>query len=163
MGFSNGASASRTFLRIFGLLVGEKHDAMLYANANNLIPHDEDGLTVREIATGNTYEAVKAVTKQGSRKRWRIPWNNKTDVAVPGCVFFCNGIIGILLCPFHRKGDLNLPLRSPAQSKDLDQDTLTGHVEPARIQNPLIAQFLDANIAFDAKQFYKNSGSGSSG
>ena len=43
-----------------------------------LIPHDEDGLTVREIATGNTYEAVKAVTKQGSRKRWRIPWNNKT-------------------------------------------------------------------------------------
>ena len=43
-----------------------------------LIPHDEDGLTVREIATGNTYEAVKAVTKQGNRKRWRIPWNNKT-------------------------------------------------------------------------------------
>ena len=43
-----------------------------------LIPHDEDGLTVREIATGNTYEAVKAVTKQGTRKRWRIPWDNKT-------------------------------------------------------------------------------------
>ena len=43
-----------------------------------LIPHDGDGLTIREIATGNTYEAVKAVTKQGSRKRWRIPWNNKT-------------------------------------------------------------------------------------
>ena len=43
-----------------------------------LTPHDEDGLTVREIATGNTYEAVKAVTKQGTRKRWRIPWNNKT-------------------------------------------------------------------------------------
>lgn len=43
-----------------------------------LIPHDEDGLTVREITTGNTYEAVKAVTKQGNRKRWRIPWNNKT-------------------------------------------------------------------------------------
>lgn len=43
-----------------------------------LIPHDEDGLTVREVATGNTYEAIKAVTKQGSRKRWRIPWNNKT-------------------------------------------------------------------------------------
>ena len=43
-----------------------------------LIPHDEDGLTVREIATGNTYEAVKAVTKQGNRKRWRVPWNNKT-------------------------------------------------------------------------------------
>ena len=43
-----------------------------------LIPRDEDGLTIREIATGNTYEAVKAVTKQGSRMRWRIPWNNKT-------------------------------------------------------------------------------------
>ena len=43
-----------------------------------LILHDEDGLTVREIATGKTFEAVKAVTKQGSRKRWRIPWNNKT-------------------------------------------------------------------------------------
>ena len=43
-----------------------------------LIPHGEDGLTVREIATGNTYEAVKAVTKQRTRKRWRIPWNNKT-------------------------------------------------------------------------------------
>ena len=27
-----------------------------------LIPHDEDGLTIREIATGNTYEAVKTVT-----------------------------------------------------------------------------------------------------
>ena len=43
-----------------------------------LIPHDEDGLTVREVITGNTYEAVKAVTKQGTRKRWRIPWDNKT-------------------------------------------------------------------------------------
>ena len=43
-----------------------------------LKPHDKDGLTIREIATGNTYEVVKAVTKQGSRKRWRIPWNNKT-------------------------------------------------------------------------------------
>ena len=42
-----------------------------------LIPHGEDGLTIREIATGNTYEAVKAVTKQGNRKRCRIPWNNK--------------------------------------------------------------------------------------
>lgn len=43
-----------------------------------LIPHDKDGLTVIEITTGNTYEAVKAVTRQGNRKRWRIPWNNKT-------------------------------------------------------------------------------------
>ena len=42
------------------------------------MPHDEDGLTIREIAAGNTYETVIAVTKQGSRKRWRIPWNNKT-------------------------------------------------------------------------------------
>ena len=30
-----------------------------------------------KIATGNTYEAIKDVTKQGSRMRWRIPWNNK--------------------------------------------------------------------------------------
>lgn len=29
-----------------------------------LIPHDEDGLTVREVASGNTYEAIKAVTRQ---------------------------------------------------------------------------------------------------
>lgn len=43
-----------------------------------LIQHDEDGLTIREIATGNTYEAIKAVTKQGFRMRWRIPWINKT-------------------------------------------------------------------------------------
>ena len=43
-----------------------------------LTPHGEDGLTVKEIATGNIYETVKAVTKQGTRKRWRIPWNNKT-------------------------------------------------------------------------------------
>lgn len=43
-----------------------------------LIPHEhDDGLTVREIATGKTYEAVKAKTAQGKRKRWRIPWNNK--------------------------------------------------------------------------------------
>ena len=38
-----------------------------------LIPHGEDGLTVREIATGNTYEAVKAVTKQGTPSRNREP------------------------------------------------------------------------------------------
>ena len=44
-----------------------------------LIPHDKDGLTVIEITTGNTYEAVKAITRQGNRKRWRIPWNNKTS------------------------------------------------------------------------------------
>ena len=44
-----------------------------------LIPHDhDDGLTVREIATGNTYEAVKAKNAQGKRARWRIPWNNNT-------------------------------------------------------------------------------------
>lgn len=44
-----------------------------------LVPHEHDnGLTVREIATGKTYEAVKARTNQGKRERWRIPWNNKT-------------------------------------------------------------------------------------
>lgn len=32
-----------------------------------LIPHDEDDI-VRVITTGNSYEAVKTVTKQGSRK-----------------------------------------------------------------------------------------------
>lgn len=43
-----------------------------------LIPHDEDGLTAREVSTGNTYEAVKTVNRQGTRTRWRIPWDNKT-------------------------------------------------------------------------------------
>lgn len=43
-----------------------------------MTPHGEDGLTVKDISTGNTYEAVKAITKQGTRKRWRIPWDNKT-------------------------------------------------------------------------------------
>ena len=63
----------------------KSHDGMQFKTGKmqggcrwELIPHGEDGLTVREIATGNTYEAVKAVTKQGTRKRWRIPWNNKT-------------------------------------------------------------------------------------
>ena len=43
-----------------------------------LTPHDGDGLTVVDTRTGIAYEAVKAVTRQGKRKRWRIPWNNKT-------------------------------------------------------------------------------------
>ena len=43
-----------------------------------LTPHDADGLTVVDTRTGLTYEAVKAVTKQGKFNRWRIPWNNKT-------------------------------------------------------------------------------------
>jgi hypothetical protein len=43
-----------------------------------LIPHDGDRLTVVEKTTGRTFEAVKAVTNQGKRNRWRIPWNNKT-------------------------------------------------------------------------------------
>lgn len=43
-----------------------------------LFPHDGDKLTVREKTTGKTFEAVKAVTKQGKRNRWRIPWNSKT-------------------------------------------------------------------------------------
>ena len=42
-----------------------------------LRPHDGDGVSVGEIAARNTYGAVKAVTKQGARKRWRIPWSNK--------------------------------------------------------------------------------------
>ena len=64
----------------------EKHGGMTLKTGKmqggarwELIPHDEDdGLTVKEIATGKTYEAVKAKTRQGERKRWRIPWNNKT-------------------------------------------------------------------------------------
>ena len=46
-----------------------------------LIPHDNDGLIVIEKTTGNTYEAVKAVTKQGQRLRWRIPWTTKNGNA----------------------------------------------------------------------------------
>ncbi len=37
---AGGGTQDRWLARIFGLLVGEKHDAMLYANANNL---NEDG------------------------------------------------------------------------------------------------------------------------
>lgn len=43
----------------------------------DLIPHDEDGLTVIDRKTGCIYEAIKAVTKQGQHNRWRIPWDNK--------------------------------------------------------------------------------------
>lgn len=44
-----------------------------------LVPHEhDDGLTVREFATGKTYEAVKSKTLKGKHERWRIPWNNKT-------------------------------------------------------------------------------------
>ena len=44
-----------------------------------LIPHEhDDGLTVREITTGKTFEAVKSVNQKGKHQRWRIPWNNKT-------------------------------------------------------------------------------------
>lgn len=43
----------------------------------DLIPHDEDGLTVVDRKTGQIYEAAKAVTKQGKHTRWRIPWDNK--------------------------------------------------------------------------------------
>ena len=44
-----------------------------------LVPHKhDDGLTVREIATGKTFEAVKSVNQKGKHERWRIPWNNKT-------------------------------------------------------------------------------------
>ena len=41
-----------------------------------LIPHElDDGLTVREIATGRTFEAVNSVTQKGKHQRWCIPWN----------------------------------------------------------------------------------------
>ena len=57
-----------------------------------LIPHEhDDGLTVREIATGKTFEAVKSVNQKGKHQRWRIPWNNKTgwryfqDTEVEAC------------------------------------------------------------------------------
>ena len=44
-----------------------------------LVPHKhDDGLTVREIATGKIFEAVKSVNQKGKHERWRIPWNNKT-------------------------------------------------------------------------------------
>ena len=42
-----------------------------------LFLHDGDKLTVREKTTGKTFEAVKAVTKQGKFNRWRIPWDGK--------------------------------------------------------------------------------------
>lgn len=42
-----------------------------------LFLHDGDKLTVREKTTGRTFEAVKAVTKQGKFNRWRIPWDGK--------------------------------------------------------------------------------------
>ena len=44
-----------------------------------LFPHDGDKLTVREKTTGRTFEAVKAVTKQGKLNRWRIPWEGKKE------------------------------------------------------------------------------------
>lgn len=55
-----------------------KTGKMQGGNRWELIRHDEDGLTVVDKQTGNTYEAVKAVTNQGKRQRWRIPWANKT-------------------------------------------------------------------------------------
>lgn len=43
-----------------------------------LIPHEhDDGMTVREIATGDTYEAVKSKSRNGKHERWRIPWAGK--------------------------------------------------------------------------------------
>ena len=55
-----------------------KTGKMQGGNRWELIRHDEDGLTVVDKQTGNTYEAVKAVTNRGKRQRWRIPWANKT-------------------------------------------------------------------------------------
>ena len=82
-----------------------------------LIPHDEDGLTIREIATGNTYEAVNAVTKQGSRKRWRIPWNNKTA----------------WLC-FEDKDIKAYQLRKQIESLPLEEQHKRNNVEAAMFQ-----------------------------
>ena len=82
-----------------------------------LIPHDEDGLTIREIATGNTYEAVKAVTKQGSRKRWRIPWNNKTG-----------------WCYFEDKDIKAYQLRKQIESLPLEEQHKRNNVEAAMFQ-----------------------------
>lgn len=42
-------------------------------NKWELIPHDDEGLTVQNIKTGQTYEATKVVNKKGKRARWRIP------------------------------------------------------------------------------------------
>ena len=45
-----------------------------------LIPHEHgDGLIVRDIATGKTFEAVKFVKRKAKRERWRIPWDDKTS------------------------------------------------------------------------------------
>lgn len=63
----------------------QRHDGMQLKTGKmqgggrwELFLHDGDKLTVREKTTGKTFEAVKAVTKQGKFNRWRIPWNNKT-------------------------------------------------------------------------------------
>lgn len=45
---AGGGTQDRWLARTFGLLMGEKHDAMLYANANNL---NEDGAP-RKMAIG---------------------------------------------------------------------------------------------------------------
>ena len=55
-----------------------KTGKMQGGNCWELIWPDRYGLTVVDKQTGNTYEAVKAVTNQGKRQRWRIPWANKT-------------------------------------------------------------------------------------
>ena len=47
-----------------------------------LIPHDEDGLTIREIATGNTYEAVKACHKAGLQKAMENPMEQQNRLAL---------------------------------------------------------------------------------
>ena len=54
-----------------------KTGKMQGGNCWELIRPDRYGLTVVDKQTGNMYEAVKAVTNQGKRQRWRIPWANK--------------------------------------------------------------------------------------
>lgn len=43
-----------------------------------LIPHDKDALLLEKLLRAIPTRPSKTVTRQGNRKRWRIPWNNKT-------------------------------------------------------------------------------------
>jgi len=44
----------------------------------DLIPHDEDGLTLVDKTTGKRYEGVPVVNRKSQKKQWRIPWNDKS-------------------------------------------------------------------------------------
>lgn len=47
-----------------------------------LIPHDEDGLTVREITTGNTYEGRQSRHKAGLQKALENPMEQQNRLAL---------------------------------------------------------------------------------